>query len=87
MLHGLGELRNHGQAEGTTPSTRRPDIPVLPLMCAELLVQRLPVVENEMGPFQHALTLRRQPDIALTALDDGNPQLLLKLPDAPGSVG
>jgi hypothetical protein len=40
-----------------------------------------------MGPFEHALALRREPDIALAALDDGNPQLLLKLPDAPGKRG
>jgi hypothetical protein len=40
-----------------------------------------------MGPFQHALALRREPDIALAALDDGNAKLLLKLPDAPRKRG
>ena len=77
-----------GSAEGTTPSTRRPtSSALLALDLRQLLVQRLPVVENEMGPFEHALALRREPDIALAALDDGNPQLLLKLPDAPRKRG
>jgi hypothetical protein len=47
----------------------------------------LPAVENEMGPFQDALTLGRQADIALAALHNGNPQFLLKLPDAPRKRG
>ncbi len=35
-----------------------------------------------MGPFENALALRRQADIALAALDDGNAELLLELADA-----
>ena len=56
---------------------------LLALDLRQFLVERLPVVENEMGPFEHALALRREPDIALAALDDGNAELLFKLADAP----
>jgi hypothetical protein len=83
-LHGLGELRNHGQRRGHHAEHQAADevaVPALDLL--QLLVQRLPVVENEMGPFQNALALGREPDIALPALHDGNAELLLKLPDAP----
>jgi len=40
-----------------------------------------------MRPFQHALALGRQPDVALAALDDGNAQLLLQLADAARQRG
>ena len=87
-LHGFGELRHHGKCGRHHAEHQAADeLALLALDLRQLLVQRLPAVENEMGPFQHALALRREPDIALAALDDGNAKLLLKLADAPGKRG
>ena len=87
-LHGLGELRHHWKRRRNNAQHQAAhELALLALDLRQLLVQRLPAIQNEMGPFQHALSLGREPDIALAALDDGNAKLLLKLADAPRKRG
>ena len=45
---------------------------------------RRPVVENRMGPLEHALAIRREAVKPMTALDDRDAQFLFELPDASG---
>ena len=77
-----------GSAEGTTSKTRRPSLLSCLLDLRQLLVQRLPVVENEMGPFQHALALRREPQSAGRARSNGGtPSSCSSCRMRPESVG
>jgi hypothetical protein len=77
-----------GEAEGMTPSTSLPtSSPFFELDRGEFLLEGLPVVEDEMRPFQHALAFGGQADVALAALHDGNAQLLLQLADAARERG
>jgi hypothetical protein len=81
-LHGAGENRDHGK-RGGDDAQHEPShqLALLRADGAKLLLEGLPVVENEMRPLQHPLAFRGEADVALAALDDGDAQFLLQLAD------
>ncbi len=82
-LHGAGEKRDLGKGRGDDAEHQPADEFALPgADRPQFLLERLPVVQDEMGPFQHPVAFRGEADVTLAALDDGNPELLFELADS-----
>ena len=79
----LGQQRNHRQRGGNSAEHNASlEARLVILEVAEFLLHRLPALEDDLRPLEHALALGRQPAVALAALDDGNFQLQFELTDA-----
>jgi hypothetical protein len=83
FLHGAGEKGSHGERRWHDADHQFAGQGLLAAAdLAKLLLHRVPVVEDGMGPFENPFALRRQAVIALAALDDRHAQFLLELAQA-----
>ena len=82
-LEEAGEARRHRQGRGNDPERDAAAEMALALELGDLLLEGRPAVEDLVRPAQNTLPFRRQAEIALATLHDGNAEFLFELANAP----
>ena len=84
-LHGIGQRCHHRQGRRNDAKHQPADKFTLAVSdLSQFLLKRLPVVDNEMRPFEDPFTFRCQAEETLAAFHDGYAQFLFELADAAG---